>query len=124
MMLDAFVMEPYLLPIQDVSISALIQRDQSANRWNLTVIISRAPDQDIIQASEVDAQLLMKEGTQLKQVERPSDALVEAGGSLSSSANAVFSFQNANIIPEHLEVSYRNQTVQFQILPQSSIPEQ
>jgi len=122
-MLDTFIVQPFSLPVQDVSLSALVQMDQSKNNWDLTVVISRAPDQEPIQGSEVEAQLLTQDGVPLTGIERPLGALVEAGGSLSSSANAVFRFQNLGIMPNQLLVTYKNQTVQFQVLPQPSARE-
>jgi len=111
-----FAVEPFSLPLGEMNISAVIQLDRIANRWDVIVVFSRFPDQAPIQGEEVDVQLLDDHGMALKVLERPSGPLVEAGGSLSTSANALFRFQDSGTTLSELLVTYQVQTVRFRVV--------
>jgi hypothetical protein len=111
----AWKTEPSSLPLRDVSVSAVLARDRDRGRWDVTVVLSRAPDQERVQGNEVQAQLLDEHGVPFKTLERPSGPLVEAGGSLGMSANAPFCFAATEAAPAGLTVTYRGQTVRFRV---------
>jgi hypothetical protein len=102
--------------LDDVSVSAVLNLDRDRVRWDVTVVLSRKPDQEPVQGSEVQAQLLDQHGVPLKALERPSGPLAEAGGSLGMSANAPFRFAATETAPGGLTVTYRDQTVRFRVL--------
>ncbi len=112
-----FTLEPKSTSVGGMSVLAKLERDASADRWNATIVFSRAPDLPPMPGNEVDAQLLDAGGASLKVLERPSGALAEAGGSLGNSANAVFRFQGSKVEPAELVVTYRGQTVRFRVVP-------
>lgn len=114
--LSAFTVEPLSLPLGKITVSTLISLNQSNDIWDVVIVFARVPAQNLIKGDEVNAQLLDSQGTALKMLERPSGSLVEAGGSLSVSANALFRFQGSNSAPAHLVVTYKGQTVCFRIL--------
>jgi hypothetical protein len=113
---NRFAVEPFSLPVDQVTVSAVISLDRSNNRWNVTVVLTRVPSEIPIQGNEVDAELLDDKDVALKLLERPSGALVEAGGSLGTSSNALFRFENSNVIPTQLVITYRNRTVRFRVV--------
>ena len=116
MQAKAFATEPFSLPIGEVTVSAVLSLDQSHNIWDVIVVLARTPGEDFIKGEEVDAQLLDRRNKALKVLERPSEPLVEAGGSLSVSANARFRFQGSKAVPAHLVVTYQDQTVRFRVV--------
>jgi hypothetical protein len=99
-----------------MSVLSRLERSESGDYWDVTVVFSRAADQPPIPASDVNAQLLDAAGNPLKVVERPQRALVEAGGSLGTSANALFKFEASKAEPAVLAVTYRDQTVRFNVI--------
>lgn len=113
---NPFVVEPFSLPIGMTEVSVVISQNQPNNSWDVTVVLTRAPDQALIHSSELDAQLVDDKGIALKLLEHASGTLVEAGGSLGTSANAQFQFEDSNIIPAHLLVTYQNQEVRFRVV--------
>jgi hypothetical protein len=113
---ETFIIQPSSIPLGDVSVSAEVARDRAAGRWEITVVISRAPDQQLIQGNEIAAQLLTKDGTSLPPLDHPTGPLVEAGGSLGMSANAVFGFQDSGTLPTGLRVTYRGETAVFNVI--------
>jgi hypothetical protein len=119
---QTFVTQPSSIPLGDVSVSAELGRDRPAERWEATVVISRAPDQELILGSEIEARLLTEDGTSLPLLDHPSGALVEAGGSLGVSANAVFGFRDSGILPTRLRVTYRGETADFDVIPPTEDP--
>jgi len=120
--MKAFVTHPSSIPLGDVSVSAEIGRDRPEERWEVTVVISRAPDQELIQGGEIEAHLLTENGTGLPLLDHPTGALVEAGGSLGVSANAVFGFRDSAILPTRLRVTYRGETAVFDVVPATEDP--
>ncbi len=119
---ETFVTQPSSIPFGDVSVSAEIGRDRPTDRWEVTVVVARAPGQEAIKGSEIEAQLLTDSGESLPVLDRPSGPLVEAGGSLGMSVNAVFGFLDAGTIPTQLRVSYRRQTADFDVIPATEDP--
>ena len=113
---NTFAVKPFSLPIGMTTVSAVIRLDQSNNCWDVTVVLTRTPGQARIHSSEVDAQLLDNKGIALKLLEHSSGTLVEAGGSLGTSANAQFRFVDSSVVPTHLLVTYHNQEVRFQVI--------
>lgn len=120
--LEIFVAQPSSIRLGDVSVSAELGRDRPAERWEVTVVISRAPDQELIGGSEIDAQLLSEDDTNLPLLDHPTGALVEAGGSLGVSANAVFGFRDSGTLPTRLRVTYRGETAVFVVAPATEAP--
>lgn len=118
-----FFVEPTSIPIGDTSVTAQIRLDQPGDQWDVIIVISRAPGLDPIQGQEVDAQLIDAQGSSMKVLERPTRLLVEVGGSLGTSANARFRFQDSTAVPERLLVTYQDQTASFRVVsskPRSS----
>lgn len=111
-----FAVEPQSASIDGMSVLAKLERSTSGDQWDATIVFSRAADQPPIPATDVDAQLLDAAGTPLKVLERPERALVEAGGSLGTSANARFRFEASKAEPATLAVTYRGQTVRFSVV--------
>jgi len=110
-----FVVEPFSLSIGENSISVIIQHSPTHNVWEVTAVISRAPDQPQIRGEEIDVQLIDQQGAALSGLGRPSGPLVEAGGSLGTSANARFQFYDSGT-PAELTVTYQAKTVRFQVV--------
>lgn len=110
------ITEPFSHPIGDDNISATIRLEQPADVWAVTVVIQRAPDQRAIDGQAVSAQLFDENGVPLKLVRRASGPLAEAGGSLGTSANAIFQFQGSQSLPLELRVTYQGLTVTFRIV--------
>jgi hypothetical protein len=120
--LQTFVTQPSSIPLGDDSVSAELGRDRPANRWEVTVIVSRAPDQKLVHGSEIEAQLLTEDGAGLPVLDHPTGSLVEAGGSLGMSANAVFGFRDSGTLPTRLRVIYRGRTAVFDVIPATEDP--
>ncbi len=107
--------EPVEVPLQNGVISALVRRD-AAGAWAVTVVISRRPGDPLIGGDEVEAELASAGRQSLPIVARPSGPLVEAGGSLRSSANAVFKFKDVAADPHELTVRWRGEVARFRIV--------
>ena len=112
----SFSIEPRSFAIAETSVSAVICPDRADNRWDVTVILSRAPDLPPIQGRDVDAQLLDARGSPLHVLERPQGVLAEFGGGLGSSATSLFRFQDSGVLPAELLVSYQDQTARFRVV--------
>lgn len=111
-----FTLEPPYIVIDGTEVSAVLQSDSATNIWEVIVVLAHRPTGQLINGSEVDAQLVQGDSsTPLKQLTRPSEPLVEAGGSLWVSANARFRFQGNNGTPTRLIINYRGQTATFAI---------
>ncbi len=108
--------EPQSLPIGNTSVYVEVSSEQASDNWNVMIVFSRAPNQAPIQGQQVKVQLLDNRGVPLEVLERPSSTLVEVGGSLGTSANALFRFQNTKSTPAQLLVTYQEQTLRFWIL--------
>jgi hypothetical protein len=120
--LQTFFLEPSSIPVGDVSVSAELGRDRPAERWGVTVVISRAPDQQPIRGSEIGAHLVTEDGTSLPLLDHPTGPLVEAGGSLGMSVNAVFGFRDSGTLPTQLHVTYRGETAVFNVITATDDP--
>ena len=120
--LQAFVTRPFSLPLGDDSVSAELGLDRDATRWEVKIVISRPPDQELIQGGEIEAQLLTEDGADLPVLDHPTGPLVEAGGSLGMSANAVFGFRDLGTLPTRLRVTYRGRTAVFGVIPATEEP--
>lgn len=112
-----FSVEPFSQRIGEHEVSAVIDLDRSNDRWDVTVVLSKDPDQPPIEGGEVEARLIDDRGEHAAVLRRPSGPLVEAGGSLSASANAPFSFEHSGGVPDQLLATYQGQTVRFRIIP-------
>src|SRR6266542_836138 len=110
-----YVVDPRWLSIGEIRITADIHRDQRAQRWRITVVLSRTPNQAPIHAQAVDAQLIDDQGTALNVIERPAGPFVELSEALRISVDAPFQFQDSGYAPAQLLVTYQGQTVQFRI---------
>jgi hypothetical protein len=111
-----FAIEPFSQPLGEVTVSAELGHDTSADQWDVLVLLTRKPDQAPVQGCEVDAQLLNEGNVPLKELQRPTGPLVEAGGGLGMTANALFRFQDSVAAPTQLVVTYRGQTAHFRIV--------
>ncbi|MBV9778566.1 MAG: hypothetical protein JOY62_01220 [Acidobacteriaceae bacterium] len=89
---------------------------ETAHECEVTVVFSRADNLAPLEAHDVEAQLLDARGTPLQLLERPSGNLVEFGGTLGNSVNALFRFQSSGGAPSEALVSYRGESVRFQIV--------
>jgi hypothetical protein len=116
----AYVTEPFSIPLGENSISAVLGFDESGKCWDVTVVIQRASGQPQIRGDEVKAQLSDERGAELQTLTQASGLLVEAGGSLGTSANAQFQFESSDAAPSCLLVTYQGQTVSFRIVPLDS----
>jgi hypothetical protein len=112
--------EPFSLPLGDVQLSAVIRPNEANQRWDVTVVISRAPGLPLMRADEVDAQLIDAQNQFFKVLARPTGLLVSAGGSLSESSNAVFQFQATQNTPAQLNITYHGQPVHFRLNPKAA----
>ncbi|MCP2729073.1 hypothetical protein [Limnofasciculus baicalensis] len=120
MLLAALAVQPLSVPVGEVAISAIICVNNSRNSWDITVFITTSPEQEqqeLIQGSEIDTQLINESGTRLTLLQRPSGSLAETGGGLGTSTTASFEFQRSEDIPRQLLVTYQGQTAQFNIIP-------
>ncbi len=115
------LVEPKTISIAGMSVSAKVSPDRDGNRWNVTVVFSRAADLPPLDGRDVEAQLLDDKGSPLELLERPSGVLVEFGGSLGNSANAEFRFRRPDVIPAKLLVTYRASQGVFALRP-ASVP--
>lgn len=109
--------EPASLPVGDATISAQIRQTGPEGDWHVTVVISRAPDQPLLDASEVTSELIDQAERPVAPVDRDTGLLVEAGTSLSASTNANFRFDLEAAPPRELRISYRGQEVRFRPRP-------
>ena len=116
-----FTIQPLSIPLNEVAISAAICKNNSNNVWNVTVVLSEPPtsqrEQELIQGSEIEAQVIGENGTALKLVERPSGLLPKTGGGLGSATSAPFQFQYSEDRPKQLIVTYHGQIAKFDIVP-------
>ena len=112
-----FTTEPVSHALNDVTVSAVLQHDLVNDIWDVIIVLGRFPGKELIRGEEVDAQLIDRRGEALSVMERPSGTLTEAGGSRGVSANARFCFKGSKEYPDHLVVTYQNQTVSFNIVP-------
>jgi hypothetical protein len=117
MQTETFAVEPVSLSLGELTISALIEKTSVNNIWEVVVIFSRSPGPQLMEANDVEAKLFDAQDNSFTVVERPSDALIEAGGSLRVSANARFCFQGSGKTPLYLEVAYKKQRVRFRVVP-------
>lgn len=108
---------PFALALGAESVSATLNSDAAREAWNVTVVISRQPDQPRVDASEVDARLVDGRGEAMAVIERPKGALPEASTSLSSSVNAVFRFRSCQSLPTRLVVTFRGASADFAVAP-------
>jgi hypothetical protein len=113
---NVFSLDPFSIPIDDVTVSGTLQQNILNNCWDVTIVISRAPNQRQMNGVEIEAQLLDVHGRPFTLLERPAGPLVEAGGSLGVSANALFRFLDSKTIPAKLVVTYRGKTVNFDVV--------
>jgi hypothetical protein len=114
-----YVVDPRWLSIDEIRISADIRRDQQAQYWQVTVILSRTSNQAPIYGHEVDAQLIDEQGTALNVIKRSSGPLVELFEALRISVDVPFQFQDSGYAPARLLATYQGQTVQFRIIGQN-----
>jgi hypothetical protein len=113
---DVYQLDPSSHALSDASISAEVRRAPSGD-WEVIVVIVRAPDQTLIQPSEVGARLLDEHGKELALLTSPSKPLAEAGGSLGVSANARFEFADCGRLLAELVVRFRDEEVRFSLTP-------
>jgi hypothetical protein len=113
---EVWSIHPPSYVIGDETISADLRRDSRTDSWEVTVVIARAPGQDLLPADAVEVQLIDGAGETIELLAGPSAPLVEAGGSLGVSANANFRFGDGSRQPFGLVVTYQNQQVQFQVV--------
>lgn len=109
--------DPPSVALPDGVLSAVVAAAEGGDGWRLTVVIARGPDEPQLDAGEVDAALEDAAGRQLPLVERDHGLLVDAGGSLGTSANAVFRFGAADGPPAALRVRFRGRTADFRLSP-------
>jgi len=120
MILAALAIQPMSVPLGEVAVSAAICPNNSRKSWDVTVFLTQSPDQEqeeLLQGSEIEAQLITENGTTLRVLERPSGSLAATGGGLGTSTSAPFQFQQSEDIPKQLLVTYQDQTAQFNIVP-------
>ncbi len=117
MQADSFIVEPFSQSLTEVSVSALLRRDHTNRAWEITIVISYAPDQNSIDGNEIDARLIDANGKSMDLLERPSGALMGAGTSLSTSSNARFVFHESESPPGELQVIYRGEIARFKVVP-------
>lgn len=114
---STFAVEPFSQSVGGHEVSAVVTLNRLDDHWDVTVVLSKDPDQPPLEGGEVEAQLVDDQERQLTVLRRPSGPLVEAGGSLGASANALFSFGDIGVTPTRLSVTYRGQTVRFRVVP-------
>jgi hypothetical protein len=111
---DQYVaVEPASISLGESIVSADICLDRVHDRWEVLVVFTRPPNQAPMQGQDVDAQLFDVHERKLKVLEHPSGPLVEFGGSLGNSVNALFRFQNLGVAPSRLLITYQSQAVCF-----------
>src|SRR3954451_13846224 len=103
---------PESLELGDATVSADLARAPEQG-WLATVLLVRGPGSPRIAASDVDVQLIDAAGTELAVLERPTGELVEAGGSLGTTANATFRFGSSAAVPAELIVRLWDATGRF-----------
>jgi hypothetical protein len=108
--------EPRSITLGEVSVNAVIRSESSPQRWQVIVVLSRAPNLPAVQGDEVEAQLFDACGTPLRLVERPQGDLVEVGSSLGTSVNAGFRFQDSGTTLARLLVHYQGNTARFRVV--------
>lgn len=111
----AWETEPSWVDVEDVTIRAFLRAGQRRKEWDLTVVVGRGPDQPLLAASDVAAELIDAQGRPLPLVERDTGLLVEAGSSLGVSANANFRFAAAEADPKEVRITYRGHDLRFQV---------
>lgn len=116
---QGFAVEPQSRQVNETEVYAQVCLESSKHIWNVTVVLSKASESPPIQGQEIDVQLLDAQRLPLRLLARPSNVLVEFGGSLGNSANALFQFQNAEHTPTQLLVKYQDQTVSFNVVSTS-----
>ena len=114
---NELTLEPKSASLGGMSVVAKLAPDPSADRWEATIVFSRAPDAPLMSGKDVDVQLLDAGGSPLKVLDRPPGPLPEVGGSLGNSANARFHFERSKLEPAELAVTYGGETVRFRVVP-------
>jgi hypothetical protein len=84
--------------------------------WAVTVLFVRRPTIPI-EGATVDVELTDAHGLAIPLVDRPKGVLVEAGGSLSTTANAVFHFADS-APPREIVVRWAGEAARFCIVDQ------
>jgi hypothetical protein len=84
--------------------------------WTVTVLFVRRPTIPI-EAATIDVELADAHGLAMPLVDRPNGELVEAGGSLSTTATAVFQF-TGSAQPREIVVRWTGEAARFCIVNQ------
>jgi hypothetical protein len=103
---------PAEITVADATLSADIEH-LSDGSWDVVVVLRHAPGPRLIDAGEVDAELMDADGRATAPLTRPHGKLPEAGGSLAVSANARFRFGPLNPNPTELIIHWRHQSARF-----------
>jgi hypothetical protein len=82
--------------------------------WTVTVLIRGSPGTSI-DAAAVDVELIDARGCAVPPSERPEGALVQIGGSLSATTNAVFRFPGSRP-PQEVVVRWAGELVRFRVI--------
>lgn len=109
--------DPPSVDLPDGVLSAVVAPAEPDSGWRLTVVIARGPDEPRLDARDVDAELEDAAGCRLPLIERDRGLLVDAGGSLGTSANAVFRFGVGSAPPAALRVTFRGRSADFRLRP-------
>jgi len=111
---DSVPVRPPAVDLTDVTVSAVL-RAAPGDGWDVTVVVSRAPGQPQLPATDVTAVLVDSGGQPLPLLDRDQGLLVEAGGGLGVSANAAFRFAPGSNPPARLTVTYRGTPAEFDV---------
>jgi hypothetical protein len=105
------VTDPQQADLHDSSVSVSIA--PAADGWEVTVLFARRPS-TAIDGNEVDVELLDAQARAMRLAERPTGPLVEAGGSLTTTANAVFRFAGS-APPSAVVVRWAGEEARFRL---------